>query len=453
MSPVKMTDKVRLAFARCSSSMVKMNPSPDQNQQLTLFSFRVRPRFILALALVAALSAGAALDRWVLMNGIPADAVSDFHLMAQAWQIIDRYYVDRPAVRHAAMTAGAINGMTESLGDTGHSVYLTASEARKAGAAVQGKLNGIGVEIIQSTNHQTLVVAPMDGSPAQQAGVRPGDVILQVDGRSVAGLPLSHISAKMSGEVGQPVALTVFNPSDGRRREIKIIRAAMKVNHVTWQRLPGCELAHVRIAMFSDGVTADLRKALLEIEQANLLGIVLDLRNNPGGALEEAIGSASQFLKSGNVMWQKNAKGIITPVPVEAGGVATDLPMVVLVNGYSASDSEIVAGALHDSHRAMLVGETTTGTGTVLTQFQLPDGSALLLAVQEWLTPNKVSFWHRGIEPDVKVHLSPESLLRPASEREMTPEQLRFSGDTQLLKAIELLNQTNAAPSAAETPK
>jgi carboxyl-terminal processing protease len=448
-----MAEKVRLAFARSSSSMGKMNPSPDQNQKLTLFSFRVRGRFALALALVAALSAGAALERWVLMTGIPANATGDFHLMAQAWEIIDRYYVDRPAVRHAAMTAGAINGMTEALGDTGHSVYLTAAEARKAGAAMQGKLNGIGVEIIQSTNHQTMVVASMDGSPAQQAGVRPGDVILQVDGHSVSGLPLSHISAKMSGEAGQPVALTVFNPSDGLRREIKMVRTAMRVNHVTWQRLPGADLAHVRIAMFSDGVTADLRKALLEIKQQGLRGIILDLRNNPGGALEEAIGAASQFLKSGNVMWQKNAMGIITPVPVEPGGVATDLPLVVLVNGFSASDSEIVAGALHDARRATLVGETTTGTGTVLTQFQLPDGSALLLAVQEWLTPNKVSFWHRGIEPDVKVHLAPEAMLRPGLEREMTPEQLRSSGDAQLLKAIELLDQTNAFPTAAAALK
>jgi carboxyl-terminal processing protease len=424
--------------------MGKMNPSPDQDQKLTLFSFRVRRRFALALALVAALSAGASLERWVLMTGIPASATGDFRMMAQAWEIIDKYYVDRPAVRHDAMTAGAINGMTEALGDTGHSVYLTASEARKAGAAVQGKLNGIGVEIIQSTNHQTVVVAPMDGSPAKEAGVRPGDVILQVDGRSVAGLPLSHISAKMSGEAGQPVALTVFNPIDGRRRELKIVRTAMKVNHVTWQRLPGSDLAHLRIAMFSDGVTGDLRKALLEIKQQGLHGIILDLRNNPGGALEEAIGAASQFLKSGNVMWQKNAKGIITPVPVEPGGVATDLPLAVLVNGYSASDSEIMAGALHDARRATLVGETTTGTGTVLTQFQLPDGSALLLAVQEWLTPNKVSFWHRGIEPDVKVGLSPQDLLRPSSERDMTPEQLRSSGDAQLLKAMAVLTKQAA---------
>jgi carboxyl-terminal processing protease len=138
---------------------------------------------------------------------------------------------------------------------------------------------------------------------------------------------------------------------------------------------------------------------------------------------------------------------------VEPGGVATNLPLVVLVNGFSASDSEIVAGALHDAKRATLVGETTTGTGTVLTQFQLSDGSALLLAVQEWLTPNKVSFWHRGIEPDVKIRVSPEALLRPASERDMTPEQLRTSSDVQLLKAIELLNQVITTPVGSASPK
>jgi carboxyl-terminal processing protease len=238
--------------------------------------------------------------------------------------------------------------------------------------------------------------------------------------------------------------LTVFNPSDGLRREIKIVRAAMKLNHVSWQRLPGSNLAHLRIDMFSDGETADLRKALLEIKEQGLQGIILDLRNNPGGALEEGVGTASQFLRAGNVMWEKNANNIITNLAVEPGGVATDIPLALLVNGRSASDSEIVAGALRDAHRAKLVGETTLGTGTVLTQFQLSDGSALLLAVQEWLTPNKVSFWHRGIEPDVKVSLSPNALLRPISERDMTAEQLRTSGDTQLLKAIELLSQAPA---------
>jgi len=426
-----------------------MNPSPDQKPKLTLFSCHIRRGFALALLLVVALSAGAGLERWCLRTSIPASASGDFQLMAQAWEIIDRFYVDRPAVRHAAMAAGAITGMTEALGDTGHSVYLSAAESRNAGAAVQGKLNGIGVDIMQSSNHQTVVVAPIDGSPAQQAGVRAGDIILQVDGHPVSGLPLSHISARMSGEVGQSVALTVSNASDGLCREIKIVRAAIKLNNVSWQKLPGSKLAHLRIAMFSDGEGADLRKALLEIKEKGLQGIILDLRNNPGGALEEGLGTASQFLHAGNVMWEKNANNIITNLAVQPGGVATNIPLVVLVNARSASDSEIVAGALHDAHRATLIGETTLGTGTVLSQFQLSDGSSLLLAVQEWLTPNKVSFWHRGIEPDFKIHQSPEALLRPELEREMTAAQLRSSGDAQLLKAIEILSQAPVATGAS----
>jgi carboxyl-terminal processing protease len=420
---------------------------PDPTSKLTLFSWRVRRGYVVALLFVASLSGGAALERWVLMSGVSARSAGEFRLLAQAWNMIDNYYVDRPAIRHAAMAAGAISGMIESLGDAGHSVYLTAPEARKAGAAVQGKKDGIGVEFVLTTNHQTVVVALVDGSPAQRAGVRPGDLILEVDGQPVEGMPASRILTKMAGEPGQPVALTIFNHTEGRRRELTLVRATLTLNNVSWQRLPGTRLAHVRIAMFSDGETTDLRKALLEVEKAGLQGIILDIRNNPGGALEEGIGSASQFLKAGNVLWVKNAKAIITPVPVRPGGAATDLPLAVLVNGGSASDSEIVAGALHDARRAQLIGETTLGTGTVLTQFELPDGSALMLAVQEWLTPNKVSFWHRGIEPDVKIHLAPRTApLRPADEREMTAEQLQASGDLQLLKAIELLSQDAGKP-------
>jgi carboxyl-terminal processing protease len=410
------------------------------DQKLTLFSIRIRRGFAVALGLTLALSAGAMLDRWVLMLGVPPDAMEEFQLMSQAWRVIDRFYVDRSAIRPTAIAYGAINGMTESLGDTGHSVFLTPQQARKAGSAVQGKLTGVGIEI-NLRDRQAVVVAPIDGSPAQLAGVRAGDVIMEVDGHPITGLSFGQITGKISGQAGQAVELTVLNPHDGQRREIKIVRASMKVSNVSWRRLPGTALAHMRIGMFSEGESADLRKALLEIQQQGLNGIILDLRNNPGGVLDEAVDTASQFLKSGNVLWEKDAKGTITPVPVQAGGVAPDIALAVLINGGSASDSEIVAGALSDAHRATLVGETTFGTGTVLTQFQLSDGSSLLLAVQEWLTPDKRSFWHKGIEPDVKIGLASEvSPLRPSLEREMTEKQLHSSGDAQLLKAIELLS-------------
>ena len=417
----------------------------NNEEKLSLLSLRwPRRGFLLALGLVLALGAGVMLDRRLLLNGIPPDAGDDFRLMAQAWNLIDHFYVDHSSVRHTAMTHAAISAMLDSLGDTNHSAFLSRSQAKKAGSAMQGKLIGIGIEI-QARDHQAVVVAPIDGSPAQQAGVRPGDVILQVNGQSVYGLSLAQIPSRISGEAGQPVGLTVMNPRDKRKRKLNIARASIKLNNVSWRRLPGTDIAHLRIALFSDGEAGDLRNALVEIKRQGIHSIILDLRNNPGGALDEAIGTASQFLASGNVLWEKDGGGKLTPIPVQPGGAAPDLPMAVLINGGSASDSEIVAGALHDTRRAVLIGERTYGTGTVLSEFMLADGSALLLAVEEWLTPDKRSFWHKGIDPDIRVAQPPETaILRPATERELTGAELRASGDAQLLRAIASLTEKKA---------
>lgn len=411
--------------------------SANNQDKLSLLSLRWPQRgFSLGLVVVLAMGLGAMLDRSLLFNGIPLDARDDFRLMAQAWNLIENYYVDRAAIRHTAMTHAAISAMLGSLGDTNHSAFLNPAQSKRAGTAMQGKLIGIGIEI-QSKDHQAVVVAPIDGSPAQQAGVRAGDVILQVNGRPVSGLSLGQISSRISGEAGQPVALTVMNARDKRKRQLTIARASIKLNNVSWQILPGTDIAHVRIALFSDGKAGDLRKALLELERQGARKIILDIRNNPGGALDEAIGTASQFLASGNVLWEKDSAGKLIPVPVQPGGAAPDLPMAVLINGGSASDSEIVAGALHDTQRAALIGETTYGTGTVLSEFQMADGSTLLLAVEEWLTPDKHSFWHRGIAPDIRGAQPRETpILRPSLERQLTAADLRSSGDAQLLRAI-----------------
>jgi carboxyl-terminal processing protease len=173
-----------------------------------------------------------------------------------------------------------------------------------------------------------------------------------------------------------------------------------------------------------------------------LEGLILDLRNDPGGLLTEAVSTASQFLSEGNVVLEKNAQGQITAIAVEKGGLSQQIPMVCLVNGGTASGAEIVAGALQDHRRAELVGATTFGTGTVLEQFSLSDGSALLLAVREWLTPDGHTIWHKGITPNVVISLAPEVVpLFPEAERNMTPQQLKASKDTQLLDALDLLTK------------
>ena len=293
-----------------------------------------------------------------------------------------------------------------------------------------------------------VIVAPMDGSPAQKEGLLPGDIILRVDGQDISGLSLDDAVSRIVGPAGTQVTLTILTPETGETRDVTLTRARIPLHNVTWAPLPGTTIAHLRVTAFSKGVTDDLEKALTEIQQQGLTGVILDLRNNPGGLLNEAIGSASQFLSEGNVLQEQDAQGNIQDVPVQSGGVATTLPMVVLVNPGTASASEIVAGAMQDAGRAVVLGETTFGTGTVLNEYNLSDGSALLLATEQWLTPKGRVIWHNGIVPDVTVSPADDGAsLYPALVKEMTAEQLQDSNDTQLLEALKLLTPAEAGVS------
>ncbi len=396
--------------------------------------------------LVAALILGLTLG-WLVGSGCASHQKQpDLTLVTQAWDMIAQNYVDHAALDSKELTYGAIGGMVDALGDTGHSSFLTPEMVKELGRMERGEFKGVGIEI-QSKNGQVVVVSPMDDSPAQKAGVRPGDVILKVSGQDVTDWPLSRVVQQIAGRPGTKVSLTLLEPRTGHTRQLTLVRASIKLHEVTWTKIPGTNIAHLRLASFDAGVTRDLRRALSNIEAAGLNGVVLDLRNNPGGLLTEAISVASQFLSSGNVLLAKNTKGTTEAVPVEKGGLATGIPMVVLVNEGSASAAEIVAGALQDGHRAPLLGQTTFGTGTVLEEFKLADGSALLLAVQEWLTPSGRSFWHKGITPDFVLPLAENAEpVFPLMEKNMTPEELEKSDDRQLLKAIELIsNQEHPA--------
>jgi carboxyl-terminal processing protease len=370
---------------------------------------------------------------------IPGDAKSDFQLMAEAWNTIQQFYVDRSALKPRPLTYGAISGMVDALGDTGHSTFLTPEMIKEEQEYTKGRYTGIGAEIKVKEGH-VVIVAPLDGSPAQKAGLRPGEIIIDVNGQDIAGLSLFQVVKRISGPVGTPVTLTMMDPTTGSRRNVTLVRASIAVNNVTWHHLPGTNVTHVRIGGFSAGVTQALHKALKEIQDMKMKGIILDLRNDPGGLLDEAVGSASQFLESGNVLLEKNVKGEVSPIPVQAGGIAVQTPLVVLVNRGTASAAEIVAGALQDAGRAVLIGEKTFGTGTVLEKFNLSDGSALLLAVEEWLTPDGNTIWHKGISPNLAVSLAPGVFpLFPQEEQGMTMDQVRASRDEQLLRAMELL--------------
>ncbi|MGZ3515482.1 MAG: S41 family peptidase, partial [Thermodesulfobacteriota bacterium] len=357
----------------------------------------------------------------------------------EAWNTIERVYVDRKAINSQKMTYGAISGMVDSLGDTGHSRFLTPQMLKQERNLTRGNFEGIGAEV-QMKNGQLVIVAPIDGSPAQKAGLKAGDVILKVDDQEVSGLPIDQAVDRILGPAGTRVKLTILNPKTTATRDFTLIRASITVRSITWHLLPGTKVVNLRLATFSKGVTEDLQKALLTIEKEKITGLILDLRNNPGGLLDEAVSTASQFLSTGNVLLEKNAAGKVRPTPVRPGGVAVSLPLIVLINGGTSSGAEIVAGALQDAHRAKLVGEKSFGTGTVLQTFSLSDSSALLLAIEEWLTPDGHVIWHQGISPDVVVPLPPEvTPLIPTNEEGLTDEEFRKSKDVQLLRALDLL--------------
>jgi carboxyl-terminal processing protease len=363
-------------------------------------------------------------------------------LIQQAYRIIEEHYADRTTLVNTNLTYGALTGMVEALGDTGHSRFLTPDMVRSEARQISGEFEGIGALLNVNQEGNPVILAPMDGSPAQKAGLHPGDIILEVNGADVSHSPLSDVVQKVIGPAGTNVTLTIRDPQSNQVRKVTITRAKIIVQNVTWQMLPGTNLAHIRIASFSNNVTSDLEKAIQAAKAQGAKGILLDLRNNPGGLLNEAVGVTSQFIKDGNVLQTKDAQGRVSTVPVQKGGIATDIPMVVLINQGSASAAEITAGAIQDYGRAQLVGDKTFGTGTVLNQFRLPDGSAILLATELWLTPKGRVIWHQGIAPDVSVPLATDiSPSIPETERNLTADNLKSLKDVQLLKAIDLLQK------------
>jgi carboxyl-terminal processing protease len=405
---------------------------------------KVRSCFPLGLGIAAGLLVAFFLGQQVQCtylpsNKIPSSAKEDFGLIAEAWNTIHTYYVDQAVVKARPLTYGAISGMVNALGDTGHSTFLSPDMIKEQEEFTKGKYKGIGAEV-KMKGERVVIVAPFDGSPAQKAGLRPGDTIIGVNGQDTTGLGLLQVVKMISGPAGTTVTLAILDPVTGRTRKVTMIRASITIKNITWHQLPGTKAAHLRIAAFSSGVTEALKKALEKIKESDLKGLILDLRDDPGGVLAEAVSSASQFLSDGDVLLEKNMRNQITRVPVEKKGLAPHIPMVCLVNQGTASAAEILAGALQDHKRARLVGTTTFGTGTVLEQFPLSDGSAMLLAVEEWLTPDGNTIWHKGITPNVVVAL-PEGItpLFPEEERDMTPQNLLESKDIQLLDALKLL--------------
>ena len=345
-------------------------------------------------------------------------------LVEEVWQLIQRDFIDSEALDHAELTEGAIRGLIEALGDP-HTSYLTPQQYELLITQLEGEFSGIGA-IITVEEGQLTIVAPIAGSPAEQAGIRPGDQILEINGEPTSGMTLHEAALKIRGPQGTKVRLLVLHPDEDIPREIEITRAEIKLPSVKWEMLPD-NIAHIRVSNFTERTDSEFASALSDIMAHGATGIVLDLRSNPGGLLDAAVKVASQFLEEGIVVYALDNKRERTDWPVQDGGMAPDIPLAVLVNSHTASAGEVVAGALQDHNRGLIIGVRTRGKGSMNRVHRLSNGGALYITFARWFTPDGRQIDREGIAPDIEL--------------ELTPEDIENNRDPQLERAIEYLQR------------
>jgi carboxyl-terminal processing protease len=403
----------------------------------------------LALFVVAILASGAMFlsgylvgQRAAAQPGTPVAAEDGFQAFWDSYNTITKRFALGGETQQTLVN-GAIKGMVDSLGDP-YSAYLTPDQYRQGLQDLSGQFEGIGAEIgttdakgatsdctTLGPDCRLTVVSPLDGSPALKAGLKAGDVVTAVDGVTVNGLTVDATRDKIRGQKGTPVTLTIVRGS-AAPTDIQVVRDVIVSQEVVTKTLGNGAVGYIQVTGFSDNSATKFHDALQADLKAGQTRIIVDLRGNPGGYVTAAQKMASEFIASGPVFWEQDADGGQTETTATGQGIATDpsIKVVLLIDKGSASASEIVAGALQDTKRATIVGETSFGKGTVQQWIQLQDGSALKLTIAKWLTPNKRWIHHVGIVPDVPV---------------AAPTDAASKADPALDKAVEILTKASAA--------
>ena len=379
-------------------------------------------------------------------SGAPAASVGapTWSLLDQAYDLLRANYVDPSGLDPTTLQQGAIRGLADAVNDPGHTGYLTPDEVKARDESLSGTFVGVGA-VLDLRNNAPTVVRVLPGSPADKTGLRAGEVILRVDDVSVAGQAIEQVVAKVRGPEGTAVTL-LLQELDGSQRSLTIVREKINLPVVSWSLVPGSRDVVIRLETFSTGAAKALVGAITAARAAGAAGIVLDLRANPGGYVNEAVDVASQFLGSGVVYVSQDRSGKQVPHEVAGGGIATDIPLVVLVDGQTASSAEIVTGAIQDAGRATIVGATTYGTGTVVGTFPLSDGSAITIGTERWLTPKGHAIWREGLTPDQPVALAQGvAFLVPDDFATLGSGGVEASADTQLQAALRSLDVAERA--------
>jgi carboxyl-terminal processing protease len=326
----------------------------------------------------------------------------------EAWDIIFANYVDQSKVDAASLSQAAIEGMLKELDDP-YTSYLDAETYIMAQQVLEGTFEGIGAYVTVK-DEQIMIVQPIAGSPAEKAGIRTGDIILEIDGEPVKDMSLVEAIIKIRGPEGTAVKLLVLHEGDTTPVEIEITRATLEIPSVNFEMKGG--IAYINITDFTERTPDELETAIQSLTDEGATGITLDLQGNPGGLLEQVVDCASYFLSEGIVVQVRDNQGEIVVHYVNKDRPETDLPMVVLVDEDSASGSEVLAGALQDHRRATIAGTTTYGKGSVNVLYPLSDGSGLYITVARWLTPDGRLIEGQGIEPDIELEVTGDEAVQ-----------------------------------------
>jgi len=366
------------------------------------------------------------LTQAIIENKLPSkDSGIDFALFWNVWDLLKQKHINKNNLNAQDMVYGAISGMLKATGDP-YSSFFNPQESKAFSQDIEGSFEGIGAELGIKDNLLT-VVAPLEGSPAQKSGIRAGDKILKVDDKVVADYSIDQAVELIRGKKGTQVKLTILHSGDQEAMEISITRDKIEVKSVKVEFKDG-DIAHVKISKFSENTDKEFNEAVNQVLSNGSRGIVLDLRNDPGGLLEKAVNVASRMMPKGKVVViEEDSQGKKENLRTSGNDKLSSIPTVILINEGSASASEILAGALKDNRGLALIGKKTFGKGSVQELIDLSGGSSVKITIAKWLTPNGDYIMEKGINPDIEVDL--------------TTDDFENERDPQLDKAIEVLKE------------
>lgn len=362
----------------------------------------------------------------------------DFKLFWDTWNRVSTEYVDKKAIDPQKMYYGAIKGMVSAVGDP-YTAFLPPEAQKSSQEELGGSFEGVGLQLGYDKEKRLVVIAPLQGTPAERAGMKAGDFIIKIDDKDTVNITLPEAVNLIRGPKGSKVNLEIFREGDREAKTVSLQRDVIVVKSVEYSAKTtpnNKKVSYIKLSRFGEKTEEEWNKAVSDTLASAPQGVILDLRNNPGGYLDGAVFIGSEFISSGDIVLQEDSKGRKEGYKVDRMGKLLKIPLVVLINKGSASASEIVAGAIQDFKRGKLVGETSFGKGTIQESQELSGGTGLHITKAKWLTPNGRWIHNTGLTPDVtiKEEVAP---LENGIQTESAPQK-----DVQLDKALEVLDQS-----------